>query len=132
MHLPIPIQKFLLVSSIQFDKLIELQFAKSVPVVQTHRMDHDVAYTIVLRVENHRDILMYAGFALSDHIFFGFDALTVLNRNLLRVQLLYLLVIEQQIGLKHEFLLESRYVSLDPEVADVVQLHLLLVISQQK
>ena len=131
-HLPVLIKQLLLIGGVELDELIELQLAEPKAVVEADAVEHDVGDAVVLRVEYDWDVLMRAGFGLPEHIFFGFDALAVLNRYFLRVQLLDLLVEEEQVALKHEVRVESRDVGLDPEVAEVVQLHLLLVVPQQK
>lgn len=62
--------------------------------------------------------------------FLAFDLFPLRKRNSFRVYLFGLLIVEQKVDLETELCIQWRYVGFHSEVADVVELDLLLVVPQ--
>ena len=95
-------------------------------------MEGDVGQTVVLPIENCLEVAVHSLPRPSDRIPLTLDLLPPLEGNRLRVDLFHLLFEEEQTHLKHKFLFLFGDVGLDAEVADVVELDLLLVVAEEE
>lgn len=94
-------------------------------------MDHHTRQPVVLPVKDGLHVAVDA-LRLPQQEALALDPFPPLQRDGLGVDLLGLLVVEEEADLEVELRLEGRDVGLDPEVADVVELDLLLVVPQEE
>ncbi len=75
---------------------------------------------------------MNARLTVFNRISFSLRVLPLINRYRLWINLLYLLVVKHEIDLQDELLFFLGYFGLNPKMHDIVELHFLLVVSEEE